>query len=186
MLTKYKLTHNGEDFIYDSFWQLRNKLTELLPNTSLPATEETLLTADNIAYISDTFNIDLSTYEIIEPVPSLSAVKENKIAELTADKYAEIKGGMDYEHGGTVYKADTDEAAKTAIIGQLTAFDKGLMQSVDWKFQDYKWITFTKAEFEAFAAQVLEWIEAKFVKERTLIEQVNACTTIAEVNEIKW
>jgi hypothetical protein len=123
----------------------------------------------------------------INPPPTLGDVKNQKITELTN---AEQQASSTFQSSalGSVHTYLSDEKA----MAKFNA-DYAYVNSAEYDGQPILWFTLeeggvkhTKEQFNQVWTDGRNFIAANFAKWDSLVKQVKACTTVDEVNAIKW
>ena len=128
-----------------------------------------------------TFNMDTRSWEL--PTNHFDIIKTRKIDELksarnnTIDSEGALYNGMHYW---------ADKGSKSDIHFAITAYDKFNQLPQLWKAKDGVLNNPTIADLIGIATAVATFIEAQFIKENTLLGQVNSATTIEELKAITW
>jgi hypothetical protein len=115
----------------------------------------------------------------VEPT-TLGSAKQAKKAEIAAWRYLEETKGVSL--GGSTIK--TDRESQATISGAYSSLKDGLIASVDWKTADGAFVTLGITEIAAIAQAVAQHVQSSFTAEKTLALQVDAATTIEEVQAI--
>lgn len=127
-----------------------------------------------------------ATYEIIpkteaELASHLEAKKAGKLAELASSRYDEEIGGMDFS-GMTIR---TDRESQALVTGAALKATSDNTYVCRWK-TTRGFVELTASEIIAVADAVRDHVQSSFDKEATLIAQVEAATTFAELEAITW
>lgn len=108
-----------------------------------------------------------------------------------SDKWGEIKKSRDAtEHGGFTWDGsvfDSDPVSQSKIIGavQLANMNPASFL-IDWTLQDNTVRALSGANMVAVGQALAVHVNAQHVLGRTLRQQIDAATTVAEVNAISW
>jgi len=113
---------------------------------------------------------------------TLESTKQAKLAEIAAARYGYEISGVRVNQ----VQIRTDRESQAAINGAYVALLNGVLETVDWKGSDGKWVPLTLAEAKILAQAVAEHVQSAFSIEKQLTEQVNVATTIEDVETIKW
>lgn len=118
--------------------------------------------------------------------PSIST-KTVTLAQTKADKKATAKMIRQVKENGTVLVGTvavaTDPDSQAKINGALTAMQNGFLQTVNWKGEN-GWVTLDLDTVTQVARIVATYIQSCFTWEKAACEQIDAATTIDEVNSI--
>jgi hypothetical protein len=124
-----------------------------------------------------------SVYVAPEPEPiSLEQAKLNKLYEIETARYNEEVAGL--EMNGMIVATDRESRAIMDQCLRRMEIDQSL--TVEWKISVGIWATIDYATMKVMGDNMLAFVEGLFAKEKLLDDQVNACTTIAEVEAISW
>ncbi|PPE71483.1 DUF4376 domain-containing protein [Caldimonas thermodepolymerans] len=115
---------------------------------------------------------------------SLSAVKREAKARITAARDA-AEDGSRFECDGAVYQSDLPRISG-ASLGALTALLNGQPFAVDWTLADNTVKTLDAPGMLRVGFAQFAHINALHQKARQLKAQIDAATTIAEVEAIQW
>jgi hypothetical protein len=128
--------------------------------------------------------IDKWNYEIPKPTFTQSDFDEADLQEAKTSKLAQITPVRDafmyadIEHNGSIFTnsliSGNNITAALAIMGT----------SINWLDTSGNQVVMTKAQLKELGALILNKRSAGYYKEATLIEQINACTTLEEVEAI--
>jgi len=113
---------------------------------------------------------------------SLSAVKARKLDELAEARWRHETSGVLV--GGVRIK--TDRESQGTISGAYSTLKDGLVPYIDWKADGGQWVQVTLAELTPIAQAVAVHVQGAFSLERQLSEQVQAATTVEEVQAVAW
>ena len=117
-------------------------------------------------------------------------VDPRPLHELQAEKWAEIKRNRDTaEFGGFTWddsQFDSDAISQSRIQGaiQLSAMVPGF--TIDWTLANNTVRTMNAADLANVAAALGMHVAAQHDKARTLRSQIEAATTVAEVDAVTW
>lgn len=126
-------------------------------------------------------DVPTGTEGSIPPVTTtLEMAKVTKLAEIAAWRYNLEVSGV-FVNGVAIR---TDRESQSQLASAYTSLKNGLLTSVEWKAADGTFATLGLAQVEGIAAAVASHVQMSFASEKTYVEQVNACTTIAEVDAI--
>lgn len=117
-----------------------------------------------------------------EPNNPFEQSKARKLAELADQRYAR-------EVSGTLVdgvRISTDRASQAAVSNTLLNFSLGLIQSVDWKAADGRFVQFDQLGFELVAQAVTQHVQACRSTEALLAEAVAAATSEEELAGISF
>lgn len=115
----------------------------------------------------------------VEPT-TLGSAKQAKKAEIASWRYTEETKGVAL-NGSTI---KTDRESQATISGAYSSLKDGLITSVDWKTADGSFVTLGVTEIAAIAQAVAQHVQGSFTAEKALVQQVDAATTIEEVQAI--
>lgn len=114
------------------------------------------------------------------PTVTLESTKKDKLAEIAAWRYQRETSGVRF-NGTTIA---TDRQSQAQVTSAFISLSQGLVQSVQWKGEDGVWVTLNLPEITAIAGAVAAHVQGCFADESAYADQVNACTTIDQVNAI--
>lgn len=118
------------------------------------------------------------------PLPTLEEVKTNKIAEFKALRDSEEIA--DIEYNGNIYDYD-DKARERLQIARQSIADSGVEgASIVWTTADNQRVVLTVQDFAGINTAVAYRSNVLHIKYNELKAQINACTTVEEVEAIKW
>ena len=118
-------------------------------------------------------------------------IDPRELEAVKSDKWVEVRTARDAaEHGGFTWDGsvfDSDPESQTKIIGatQLANMNPASFL-MDWTLQDNTVRTLTGAQMVAVGQALAVHVNAQHVLGRTLRQQIEAATTVAEVNAIHW
>lgn len=115
----------------------------------------------------------------VEPT-TLGSAKQAKKAEIAAWRYVQETKGV-VLNGSTI---KTDRESQATISGAYSSLKDGLITSVDWKTAEGAFVTLGVAEIAAIAQAVAQHVQGSFTAEKALVQQVDAATTIEEVQAV--
>ena len=118
--------------------------------------------------------------DYVAPDPVAEA-KKSKAGELAAARYDEEVGGFDL--GGVAVATDRDSQAKLMAVRIKAKEDAAY--TVNWKTET-GFVTLDAAAIIATADAVMAFVQALFDKEQAKIVEVNAATTVEDVQAIFW
>ena len=136
-------------------------------------------------------SIEVGTTGIQQSIPtsmlnlstlSLESAKINKLTRLSVERYI-------YEISGITLNGiqiQTDRTTQATVSAAFISLSQGLATSIDWKTGSGQWIAIGLPEITAIAQAVVSHVQNAFSLEKTLSDQVNAATTIEEVESIIW
>lgn len=110
---------------------------------------------------------------------TLEQAKTLKKAAIAAWRYRRETAGVLL---GDV-RISTDPGSQGKIAGALTSMQAGFITSTPWKGEN-GWIDVGLDQVTAIARAVAEHVQSCFTQERDLVEQVDACTSIEQVDAI--
>lgn len=121
-------------------------------------------------------------YECVAiPAPSLDELKQAKINEFKAIRDSEEVKPISYQG----YHFDYDNKARDRISAAIIALDI-TGQSIEWTTADNTNVLVTADDLRGVIAAVAVRSNELHVKYRKLKEQVEACTTKEELENISW
>lgn len=116
--------------------------------------------------------------------PTLEEAKADKIAEFKMKRDTEEVTNIEYN--GNIYDYDEKSRERLQIARQSLA-DSGVEgASIVWTTADNQRVVLTVADFAGINSAAAYRSNALHIKYNTLKEAVNACTTVEEVEAIKW
>ena len=159
-----------------------------------------LLKNDNEVFtIIETENPELEFESYKTMFPEILAWREAEpilptLDELKIKKWAEIKALRDkIEQSGCPFKdtfIDSDlisvSRINVACIAAQTALSSGQEFSIDWTMKDNSTRKLTAVEVIEMSAALAIWSNACHEKGRLLREQIEASTTVEDLENIKW
>ena len=126
---------------------------------------------------------DGSIYEAPDYIPSVQEVQEEMIARFKVNRDAEEVKPIDYQ--GNVY--DYDEKARGRINAAIIALEaQGEKANIAWTLADNTSVIVTADDLRMVIANVAIRSNQLHVKYRTLKEQVLACKSLKELEQIVW
>lgn len=126
---------------------------------------------------------DGSIYEAPDYIPSVQEVQEEMIARFKVNRDAEEVKPIDYQ--GNVY--DYDEKARDRINAAIIALEaQGEKANIAWTLADNTSVIVTADDLRMVIANVAIRSNQLHVKYRTLKEQVLACKSLKELEQIVW
>lgn len=126
---------------------------------------------------------DGSIYETPPYVPSVEEVQEQKLAEFKSNRDTEEVEPIEYN--GNLY--DYDEKARDRINAAIIALDaQGEGADIAWTLADNTSVTVTALDLRMVVANVAIRSNTLHVKYRTLKENVLACKSLKELEQISW
>lgn len=126
---------------------------------------------------------DGSIYEAPDYIPSVQEVQEEMIARFKVNRDAEEVKPIEYQ--GKLY--DYDEKARDRINAAIIALDaQGEGANIAWTLADNSSVTVTANDLRMVIANVAIRSNQLHVKYRTLKEQVLACKSLKELEQIVW
>lgn len=115
----------------------------------------------------------------VEPT-TIGSARQAKASEISSWRYMLEVGGVSLNG----VKVKTDRESQATINGAYTSLANGLLTSIDWKTADGSFVQLTLAEMSAVAQAVAQHVQTSFSREKALLDQVNAATTIEEVKSV--
>lgn len=126
---------------------------------------------------------DGSIYEAPDYIPSVQEVQEEMIARFKANRDAEEVKPIEYQ--GKLY--DYDEKARDRINAAIIALDaQGEGANIAWTLADNSSVTVTANDLRMVIANVAIRSNTLHVKYRDLKENVLACKSLKELEQISW
>ena len=137
---------------------------------------------DQLAVVSNAADIAaLVTATPAEVItPTLETVKAAKLLQIAAWRYEQEVSGV--EVNGSIIPTDRETQAQ--LTGAYVSLTQGLVQNVNWKVNSTTWITLGLTEISAMAQAVSNHVQQCFTAEYLLTQQVQAATTIEQVQSI--
>ena len=111
---------------------------------------------------------------------TLESAKAAKLAEIANWRFQRETSGIVLNG----VRIKTDRESQAAITGAFITLSQGLVSSVDWKADNGQWIQLGLTEMTAVAQAVATHVQQCFSLEKSYVDQVNAATTIEEVQAI--
>lgn len=109
----------------------------------------------------------------------LSVIQNDLKARATAKRYQVESGGVDV--GGV--RVGTDKVDQAAITGALATLREGFVTTINWKGSS-GWVQVGLTELTAIAAAVAQHVQTCFSAERAKHEEIDAATTLEELQAI--
>lgn len=156
-------------------WQIHTPIT-----TGLVATAETLLVADaNCKLFGGTVTPDVI-------LSDLDKAKTKKKAEIAAARNVEMYADKTTSLG--VFGSTESDNNKLSIAIQVTQLAAAAGQPAEcgYKTADGVYSIYTLAQLEQIALEIAAQVIPLYEKESGLVTQVDAATTVAEVEFINW
>lgn len=126
---------------------------------------------------------DGSIYEAPDYIPSVQEVQEEMIARFKVNRDAEEVKPIEYQ--GKLY--DYDEKARDRINAAIIALEaQGEKANIAWTLADNTSVIVSADDLRMVIANVAIRSNQLHVKYRTLKEQVLACKSLKELEEIVW
>ena len=126
---------------------------------------------------------DGSIYEAPDYIPSVQEVQEEMIARFKVNRDAEEVKPIKYQ--GNVY--DYDDKARDRINAAIIALEaQGEKANIEWTLADNTSVIVTADDLRMVIANVAIRSNQLHVKYRTLKEQVLACKSLKELEQIVW
>ena len=120
-----------------------------------------------------------ATWMVVEK--SLEAIKEAKLAEIAAARYAQETGGL-VVNGATIR---TDRESQALITGAALKASTDATYVCRWKTVE-GFVELTAAQIIAVADAVRDHVQAGFDHEAELVALVDAAETVEAVEAIAW
>ena len=120
-----------------------------------------------------------ATWMVVEK--SLESIKEAKLAEIAAARYAQETGGL-VVNGATIR---TDRESQALITGAALKASTDESYSCRWKTVE-GFVELTAAQIIAIADAVRDHVQASFDREAELVALVDAAETVEELEAIVW
>jgi hypothetical protein len=111
---------------------------------------------------------------------TLGAAKQAKEAEIASWRYQHETKGV--EVNGVAIK--TDRESQAMVSSAFSSLKEGMIPSVDWKSSNGSFVTLNLEQVSLIARAVAQHVQSSFTAEKNLADQVDAATTIEEVNSI--
>ena len=105
---------------------------------------------------------------------SMASVQADCLATLANLRWQRETGGI--EVGGMAVR--TDDKTQSRLTAAQSAFDKGLITSVDWKLGDQAWVTLAEAQLDQIVAAVTAHVAACFAAEKAVSDQITAAPDV--------
>lgn len=115
----------------------------------------------------------------VEPT-TLGSAKQRKLDQIAEWRYALETAGVNV--GGVMVRTDRESQAQ--LTGAFSSLKEGLVTSIDWKAANGQFVTLTLVDVSAIAQAVAQHVQASFTQEKSYIAQVQAATTIEQVDAI--
>lgn len=123
------------------------------------------------------------SYEPPVPPPvTLESAKEAKLAELADWRYRQEIGGVNF-FGARI---KTDRESQATVNSAFTSLSQGFITSIDWKAAGGVWIQLGLEQIRPIAQAVAAHVQACFTAEKNLAAEINALTTIEEVEAFQF
>lgn len=114
------------------------------------------------------------------PATTLDAAKAAKKKEVAAWRYRAEVGGVTV-NGVRVL---TDRESQAQLTGALFSLQANLLPSINWKSANGAFVSLSLPETQAIAQAVAQHVQSSFDAEMAYRAQIDACTTVAEVQAI--
>ena len=112
---------------------------------------------------------------------NLDKLKVVKICEVAQSRYASEISGITVDN----IKIKTDRESQALITGAALQVLLDPAYTCNWKTES-GFVTLTSEQIQAVAVAVRQHVQGCFDREAVLIEQIEAATTIEELEQIKW
>lgn len=135
------------------------------------------------------FQSYLDQYDIqdIPPVKTLDQVKAEKTTEISTERDNECRSDIDLEVNSMIHTFQADDRSQTLIMGAIVGYDSGATQAPSvWRSSSNVNVNVSIDDIKALAAAIIARTNLAYVKSWALKAQVDAATTIADVDAIKW
>lgn len=135
--------------------------------------------------------VDGPTRDFIKPVwngsqwvegATLEEAKQYKKDEITQKRYEEENSSVTLENGIIIR---TDKISQSVLASAMMIAKEDPTYTVNWKGAN-GWITLDASGLLEVATIVRQHVQSCFDKEKSLHEQIDACTTMDEVKAIQW
>ena len=123
-------------------------------------------------------------YEAGEPIygdVDMNILKQGKLAELAENRWKEETGGYMYND----HKFHSDRESQNRVFQAYMASLSDPNFTATWKTKT-GWLEMTASDFITLYNEFQTFLQGLYQKEKALQEQVEAATTIEELNEIEW
>jgi hypothetical protein len=124
-------------------------------------------------------NIATGTYQIVEK--DINVVKNDLKNRLATNRYRKETGGIKMTLQGIQVTIDTRRGDRDIFLQKLMMMGDG--DTVDWKFPE-GWLTLTKTELQLVVATGAAHVQGQFNWEASVSAQIDAATTLAELDAI--
>ena len=111
----------------------------------------------------------------------LDYVKSNLKNEVAAKRYEKETAGIKMTIQSTEVTVDTARGSRDIFLDTYNVL--GENDTINWKFPEI-WLTLTKAELGSLVAAGVAHIQYCFNWEKTKADEIDACTTLAELDAI--
>jgi hypothetical protein len=128
-------------------------------------------------------------YQVIEDIvvgayrvedKNIDLVKNELKEKAAANRSEKEEGGFTLPNG---MKMKTDQVSQAKISGAYNFLQLKNNAEIDWKAGN-GWVKLKKAEIEASAQAVAEYVQACFSRERQISEAIDACTTLEQLDAV--
>ena len=156
-------------------WQIHTTIT-----TGLVATAETLLVADaNCKLFGGTVTPDVI-------LSDLDKAKAKKKAEIASSRSVEMYADKTTSLG--VFGSTESDNNKLSICIQVTQLAAAAGQPAECGYKDVSgtYSVYTLAQLEQIALEIAAQVVPLYAKESGLVAQVDAATTVADVEAVSW
>jgi hypothetical protein len=156
-------------------WQIHTPIT-----TGLVATAETLLVADATCKLFG----GTVTPDVI--LSDLDKAKVKKKAEIASARNVEMYADKTTTLG--VFGSTESDNNKLSICIQITQLAAAAGQPAECGYKDAAgvWSTYTLAQLEQIALEIAAQVIPLYEKESGLVAQIDAATTVEEVETVSW
>lgn len=109
--------------------------------------------------------------------------KKSKILSINSARDAELNGGFNTAYG----RFSSDTTALLNFIGTaVIAKDMPSTWATEWTLDNDSYVTLTRDQFLEVAGVLGVFRATTYAKGRTLVDSINAATTVEEVRAITW
>lgn len=115
---------------------------------------------------------------------------DRTVAEAKAQKVAELRDAREaFERGGFVWDGstfDSDDKSQMRILGLVKDAERPYFTERTWRLADNTWRILSAEDARGVWAALTEHVASAFQHFASLEAQVNAATTVAEVEAVHW
>ena len=127
------------------------------------------------------FSDTLATGTFIIKPNNIDAVKNDLISKIAAIRYTKETAGIKVTVQNTEVTIDTARGNRDIFVQKYLLM--GESDTVQWKFPEC-WLTLTKSDLGFIVSSATVFIQDQFSWEESKALEINACSTLEELNEL--